>query len=801
MRVWHRHHPLSIRVTGMWETTTGERDVTSGFLGVTTPVRDLYDEIHKRGWTVDGLDIKDGQYVAAGKNPHGESLEKTGPTDATALGNLLVAILRQETARWPAHLGTWQTTFEDQLQEVAQAYAEAKIYDPKAAVAWQELAQDSLHRAEVLSDQLRVELTDDPHPYQSINEMAEDVMKKRHILVTRAQASHPVWSVDQVVAFRLAHDVLGHIVGGGDWGWHGSNLAFAAHAPLLSENAQKALFTETLGQVAYASVYRSLGPQKIVFLDEQLEKVQQTENGPGHHGVHPSQSLAPAAIPSILEETAPQKQSRLSNQPQRRKGTTFPTSSAFDPNHAWESGIAPLPDNAFLWQRDPVSGLDPLDYSGLKEGASQLDSRWHTRDPASQQQAIANAFRATLAAPRKDLRHGAIHYQDVAHIPAAVHDPLEFWQALEESRENWNQARGYPAGGHAPFLQEFQQLKQWIRSVNPRLDDEQVAEKSKRELIHMLHDEEERLMMDDPDESMGAADLEKLAMHGVQKRLRILTKPRLDQKHDFADQGLYYEATLNLSADPYGSHLVSHLTSMAAVGKNIDRLHRAALEDMVHNHGAGHHFRATALKMKMPGVGPKQVSNAWFMLQPHTSQLAIINPHVLETLEHKPEEMNDRDYFKFERELGAGRDASGYNHLPLGLFSAGMRDYKVGGHGYHSDLSSMRSLNPVSHDLVDWQQRIEPESGWAAPYWWDETAPIREQAGKDFDRSVAVVNPADHVPYQKTAATLRVPYFVHPDDGVAYDGEAGDSIMQHIKKTLGLTTEQAWQLAEEAGKR
>jgi hypothetical protein len=56
-----------------------------------------------------------------------------------------------------------------------------------------------------------------------------------------------------------------------------------------------------------------------------------------------------------------------------------------------------------------------------------------------------------------------------------------------------------------------------------------------------------------------------------------------------------------------------------------------------------------------------------------TSQLATIDTHMMDVLGHNYEkEMNNRDYFKFERELAAGRDAAGYGHVPLGAFQWGM---------------------------------------------------------------------------------------------------------------------------------
>ena len=70
--------------------------------------------------------------------------------------------------------------------------------------------------------------------------MIEDVRDKSKILISTAATEHPLWSSDEVLAFRLVHNVIGHCAGGGDWGWKGENLATAAHMSVLDPIAQKA---------------------------------------------------------------------------------------------------------------------------------------------------------------------------------------------------------------------------------------------------------------------------------------------------------------------------------------------------------------------------------------------------------------------------------------------------------------------------------------------------------------------------------------------------------------------------------
>jgi hypothetical protein len=232
-------------------------DITSAFRGLTTPLPALYDQIARQGWepTKVKWDSSLGAFTAEARNAHGEKVTKTGPTDKTALGNLLVAIMRHTHMRTAAQykVGMWKTMFTDQLQPIAEAYAKAPVYDPKAAQAFKELADDSVRRFNVLKQQLQIEVVDNPEPYANAQEMANDIHQNRHFYVSRANSEHPLWTVDQNVAFRTVHDVLGHAVSGGDFGWQGENLACAAHFPLLTPNAQNALFTECIAQTAYAA--------------------------------------------------------------------------------------------------------------------------------------------------------------------------------------------------------------------------------------------------------------------------------------------------------------------------------------------------------------------------------------------------------------------------------------------------------------------------------------------------------------------------------------------------------------------
>jgi hypothetical protein len=897
----------------MWEPSKGI-DVSSAFRGITTPLNEILDEIHGRGWEAGKIDFKQGQFSAKGKSPHGDELEAYGTTEATAAGNLLLKIMRQETARQGprAKLAQWQQDWSNNLEEVAKAYAAAPIYDPKAAPAWKELADDSARRAEVLKQQLQIEVVPDPEPYSSPQEMCQDVHQNKRFRVSSANSQHPVWSVEQNVNFRIVHDVLGHCVSGGDFGWEGENRACAAHFPLLTPLAQKALFTECIAQTAAGAYFRSFMPQKVVFLDEWIEKAQEQENPAAHQGIHPSQSLAPAAMPQVPQST-PQGLPWATQTPHQDFSGGLPVFGSItnprDPNSGWSSNVEPMPDNAYLWRDDPLGAHD------VKDNAMKVDTGWAnlkhpdgTPDYDSMKQAITNAFRVVLLSPRKDLRWNAIHYQDIMNVPATVTDPKRYWDTLESKRESWNQARGYAPGSHKSYWKELADFKRYVRAANPNMDEWEADDQAEREFMHMWSEEEDRLTAEPKNENKTADEISRMVEREITKRLKSIVKPEnaetdygheqmhmagsepglpgdiltlafsvyeqmntgqrgnpgealrklvreqlgeiitpqqaeqyLDQAMDMwfkgegeggALEGPFWEdhlqqdiqeqdpdrlETMNQvqqlaprrqgatqydlegnEAGKYGAFMGGHLKAISQISQHVDELLAAALKDANEDGGTGHHFRAKTLSLGIPGVGPKVASFAWLLLQPGTSQLATIDSHMMDVLDHDySKEMNNRDYFKFERELAAGRDASGYNHVPLGQFQWGMWDHKRTGPGTHQDHSAMKVLDPVPHDQVDWAQKMPVQQNWQAPDWWEATKPAREMVAQDWDRGVATQFPRTDVPHHaKTARTDRVPWILWGEK--VWVGSPGETFMNLARRELNYSMEDVWQRLPES---
>jgi len=160
----------------------------------------------------------------------------------------------------------------------------------RAESGWRELAEDSVERAAGIRLLLDVEEVPYDEPYSNAAEMCGDIWGG-HFMVSTTHCEHPLWTPAENVAFRIVHDVLGHYAasvaggfpnwtrGAGDelrpsaavvagFDWEGETRACGAHAPILpSSDARRALFTECLGQTAYAIERGRFPEQAVGYLD------------------------------------------------------------------------------------------------------------------------------------------------------------------------------------------------------------------------------------------------------------------------------------------------------------------------------------------------------------------------------------------------------------------------------------------------------------------------------------------------------------------------------------------------------
>ncbi len=150
-------------------------------------------------------------------------------------------------------------------ESYARRYAAAPLFDPAAVPAWRELAALCARDAALARATLSVIVSDDSEPYPDAAAMCDDIRAGRFI-VSRAHSTHPLWTAEQNVDFRIAHDVFGHYLSGGDFGWTGELAACGAHSGRLTPLARLALETECLGQTGFAIARGTFPPQKVGLL-------------------------------------------------------------------------------------------------------------------------------------------------------------------------------------------------------------------------------------------------------------------------------------------------------------------------------------------------------------------------------------------------------------------------------------------------------------------------------------------------------------------------------------------------------
>lgn len=685
--------------------------------GLTLSHKTLRAQIEQIGWTVGKIhfDSKLDRYTAEAKSPSGEKLSRNGKTERLALSNLLITITHRNS-HVATKLSSWQTTFTNQIAQIAEAYMKAPIYEPKASAAFMELAKDCERRSDVLSQHLQIQVVNDPEPYKDAQKLSDDVKKKRRLMVSRAGADHPIWSEAQVVQYRICHDVLGYVAAHAGWDWPGENLAFSHHAELLSSESQKALFSESIARTAYITHFRAYGEQKVSLFPSFMDKAQKSENPHDKYpGLHPSQTTPAVPAPRVkpivessLRLAGADDSWALQHLAVLGDGTVNPNLQ--DPNSGWQSAYAddPLQDSNGLTLAQSYG--DPIEADKTSANANLINTNnspstngqeWaylNQNDPgqlATMKRAIVNAFRVVLLSPRKDLRWNAVHYQDISHIPAEVDDPAVYWNTLEKSRQDWNVARGFDQYGHIPYMKMIPNLVNVLYQQRPNAGY-QDAQKRTATMIHdWLTEEQNKLMREDADKPeekrREGFQIETKANYNLTARIKLYleeSKPNLDHgmtkdlrkqiKTDPMDMDQFIPITaatgpedLLLDKAKYGAFMGGHLKSIASISQHADDLLKAALQDVHEHDGTGHHFRAVVLQLGVPGVGPKVCSFAWLLLQPMTSELGTIDTHMMDLLGHKEKEMNNRDYFGMERQLQAGRDAAGYSHVPLGQFQWG----------------------------------------------------------------------------------------------------------------------------------
>jgi hypothetical protein len=748
---------------------------------VATPQSEIYQKLLDIGWTLKSIDFKNGVYIAKAKNDTtGQDAERAGKSPELALAQVYRYAQQAYTVRRHAALqkvGSWDSSWLDQKDEIAQAYSKMPAFDEKAVPAWKALAAESKVQADAIRQQITVEVVDEGEPYATAQEMVEDIHKNKHFKVSRANSEHPVWSVEDNVNFRIVHDVIGHAQSGGDFSWRGENLACGVHFPLVSPLAREALFTECIGQTAYRSYYKGFGPQKIGFLSQFLHPVQEKQgehiwaphgglpqlqpspnmsaspegaagmagvfNGPGDW-VNPSQTEVMQAPPSpVFGLGQPLMQGY---QDPSKVSKDVGRGNEHDPNTFWEPAlqVAPL--------QDPAD--DYIDAAATAENAAKVDTGWQEKDESTQKKAIMNAFRVALLSPRKHLKWNAAHYQALMHADPGT-KAVDLWNMLEDEREKHNQKLGYPEGSHLAYRKQLEFLANELKQDLPGISDAEALKQAKTIVFNKTKEFEEQIGADPANEGTSELRRYNMARKLVTQWLRDYYTPQrgwspgqeklvaktADQAQLFDtgdDWGGVDQSGFANEESKYGAFMGGHLDAIEQVGAHIDEIRDAALKDLDEG-GKGLIFRQKLMNMNLKGVNPKVASFAWLLLAPLTSELGIIDTHIARGMRRDPNKISVKDYYKLERMQRAAKDATGYSHMPLGMYHWGLWD-AIRNPGEHSDHSPLRILDPLPWDSPDakWDASQTAKSGpWVGPMQFEDARGNIEGAARDFDQEFA----------------------------------------------------------------
>ncbi len=148
---------------------------------------------------------------------------------------------------------------------VADAYAAAPMYDKKAEPAYRALAQSIEKIFKQILSKVDVEFVAG-QPYADDKELSEQVKKTGILYISTDFNEHPFFNAEQNLKFRAVHDWFSHIATGAEFSQRGELKAYNAQAKLTPQAALPALFTEVVGQAAYATTYGDFPPQKVAIL-------------------------------------------------------------------------------------------------------------------------------------------------------------------------------------------------------------------------------------------------------------------------------------------------------------------------------------------------------------------------------------------------------------------------------------------------------------------------------------------------------------------------------------------------------
>lgn len=148
---------------------------------------------------------------------------------------------------------------------VADAYEARPANDPVAHASFKALRTHILKMFTRMQPAVKVIFVD-KNPYSSEDELFHDIRKNKTLKVWTGESKHGFWSEQDNWRFRAVHDFITHNAGGHKFDLKGEIAAFNRHAKTAPPAALPALFSEVVGQAAFAIDRGHFGQQKICVL-------------------------------------------------------------------------------------------------------------------------------------------------------------------------------------------------------------------------------------------------------------------------------------------------------------------------------------------------------------------------------------------------------------------------------------------------------------------------------------------------------------------------------------------------------
>jgi len=154
------------------------------------------------------------------------------------------------------------------MQLVGQAYMDAPMEEEAAIASYKALAEWVNKFFERIVGVVDVKFVD-YHPYKSSKEMIQRVKDEGVLLISTADAEHPIFDAETNAKFRTVHDFGGHVQRGVPFSYTGELKAYNAHVKMIPPAAVPAMFTEVVGQISCFYLNGKVNcPQKMVVLDD-----------------------------------------------------------------------------------------------------------------------------------------------------------------------------------------------------------------------------------------------------------------------------------------------------------------------------------------------------------------------------------------------------------------------------------------------------------------------------------------------------------------------------------------------------